>query len=776
VHEKQYMRKRSDKKSTQLIEGRIKRHSDGFGFLLPTDKNHPDVYIPRHSMDGVMTRDKVMVAVHSGGDRTRLSGEVVEILEHALTRVVGRYHGTSANEGMIVDEESIWGENLRVFNPSKLGVKNGDLVVIDVKSFPGTKEGFQGDMIEILGTHGDPLTDTKRVIYNHRIPMEFSPETLAEAKQLPKEVLESDFQGRIDLRDKAFITIDGATAKDFDDAIYVEKHARGFTLWVAIADVSHYVKAGSPLDQDAYERGNSTYFPHFVVPMLPEALSNELCSLKPHVPRLSVVAEMQLNFDGSPGPAKFYEAVIESRHRVTYGQAQEVIDGEDPGPLKDVTDMIKEASGLAKILMDRRFKRGSLDLNIPDSQVHIDDAGNTIDIVKTERLFAHRLIEECMLAANVAIATFFIERGLPAIYRVHAEPAGDNLQALEGFINAFGGKGKLKGGDLQKKMTRALEEFNDHPQGQILNILALRSLKQAEYSEENIGHFGLGFENYTHFTSPIRRYADLVVHRILKSVIVKNKKYPKVKIEDLETLGTQLSACEQRSVKAERQFVSIKKARFLSKFVGQEFDGIISSVTKFGVFVLLREYDVDGLIKVDELGMDKWEFIPERLMLVGKKTKRMYKIGDPIRIVVNQTDPDLGQVDFLPAENKAKALKAVEHQGKSAENRYGIQVEIKKFDPSRFDRGTGPSFGKKIGFGKKEDRRSGRDRRNRRGSEDEQLAQTPWQQGTPRGREQEPQGEGGETKREFGKFHRDRKSFKKKKDGFRKSSKKKSRR
>ncbi|MGE3974289.1 MAG: ribonuclease R [Bdellovibrionales bacterium] len=759
------MRRKNKQKPSHLVQGTIKRHSDGFGFLLADDRTHPDVYIPRHSMDGVMTRDKVLVSVQPGGDRTRLSGEIVEIIEHNTKTVVGRYHGTSATQGMIVDEESIWGEDLQVFNPLKLPVKNSELVAIQVNHFPGSEEGFQGNIVEILGSHGDPLTDTKRVIYGHRIPMEFSAEAQKEASRLPKEVTETDFKDRVDLRNKAFITIDGATAKDFDDAVYVEKTNKGFILWVAIADVSHYVKAGSPLDKDAYERGNSTYFPHFVVPMLPEALSNELCSLKPRVPRLSVVAEMQIGFDGSPQSTKFYEAVIQSKHRVTYGQAQEVIDGAAPGELNDVAAMIKELAGFAKILMSRRFKRGSLDLNIADSQVQIDDAGNPVDIVKTERLFAHRLIEECMLAANVAIATFFIERDLPAIYRVHAEPAGENLKSLESFIHAFGGKGKLKGGELQKKITQALEDFKDHPQGQILNILALRSLKQAEYSADNIGHFGLGFENYTHFTSPIRRYADLIVHRVLKSAIIKNKKYPKVKQEDLDTAGTHISACEQRSVKAERQFVSIKKARFLSKFIGKEFDGIISSVTKFGVFVLLREYDVDGLIKVDELGMDKWEFIPERLMLVGKKSKRMYKIGDPIRIVVNQADPDLGQVDFLLAgkrSEKAAPTKGTEHKASSVENRYGERVEIKTFDPSRFDRPSGgPKFGTRIGFGKNptHERRSGTDRRK------------------PREEDLETQGAENETpeRKSFKKFDKDRKSFRNE-ESYKKGRGKKSRR
>lgn len=687
------------------IEGIVKRNSDGFGFLIPDDREHPDVYIPRHSMTGIMTNDRVRARVNRGGDRTRLSGEITEVVKHASSQVVGRYHPLSDKHGIIVDDEHIWGEDLRVRLAPGIAPKAGDLIVIEIKNYPGSDEGFSGVAKEVLGDYLDPMTDTKRVIFQNHIPMEFTPETIAEAKKLPLEVPTDNLGARVDLRHLAFITIDGATAKDFDDAIYVESHPRGFKLWVAIADVSHYVKPGHPMDEDAYQRGNSTYFPHFVVPMLPEALSNELCSLKPRVPRYSVVAEMVIDRNGDVLEKKFYEAVIKSRHRVTYGEAQEVIEGEDPGELADVKSMILLATDLAKTLMKRRFQNGSLDLEIPETQILIDDAGIPTDIIRTERLFAHRLIEECMLIANVSVAKLFHEKNVPGIYRVHDQPAAEALGMLENFIHAFGGSTHGLGGTkLQAKITQALKASEGKPEATILNILTLRSMKQAEYKNVNIGHFGLGFEHYTHFTSPIRRYSDLIVHRILKSIVVRGS-YKRIEDEELASAGTQLSACEQRSVKAERQFQSIKKARFMIKHVGKEFDGMISSVTRFGAFVLLREFDVDGLVKLDQLGNDKWEFDEENLQLVGKRTGKHYKIGDSLRIQVAAANPDSGQLDFILAENEKPAVTS---QDGMERNRYGELVSIRKFDPSRFD--TGQTDRPK--FGSKSERRGGKDRRN----------------------------------------------------------------
>ncbi|MCX7977767.1 MAG: RNB domain-containing ribonuclease, partial [Bdellovibrionaceae bacterium] len=423
----------------------------------------------------------------------------------------------------------------------------------------------------------------------------------------------------------------------------------------------------------------SVYFPNYVIPMLPEVLSNGLCSLNPHVPRLCVVAEILFNFQGEKIEAKFYEAVMESKARVTYGRAQEVIDGVVVPELEHVRDNILRLADLAKILMAKRFREGSLDLEIPETTLEIDAAGNPIDVIRAERLFAHRLIEEMMLAANVAVAEFLSGCDIPAIYRIHEPPKPEAIAILERYLMNFGSKFRLRGEKLQKKLGRALQEFSGRPEATVLNILALRSMQQARYSHENVGHFGLGFSHYTHFTSPIRRYPDLIVHRLLKSQILQNSEYVAMSEEDLASASTWLSACEQRATKCERQIQSIKKARFMEKFVGQEFDGVVSSVTKFGIFVLLREHDCDGLVNLEALGDGHWEFDEENLRLVASRSGFSYSIGDIVRVQVAAADPMSGKVDFVLSEESQK--------GKNRQNAKELPLGQLNFDATK-KRGT----------------------------------------------------------------------------------------
>jgi ribonuclease R len=638
------------KRSHRESIGIVKRHPDGFGFLIPDDPDQPDVYIPRHCMKGVMSNDRVRVNIERerGGDRFR--GEVIEIVKRAFTRAMGQFMQTAPGRGMLMDKSFGWGEDLSVTCRPDLQARNGELVVVQIEDYPGSERGFCGTLIGVIGDIADPMNDSVRMLHAHAIPHEFSASALREAGSLPAEVRERDWAGRKDLRRLPIITIDGKTAKDFDDAIHTETTSTGFHLLVAIADVSHYVKEGSAIDEDAYLRGTSTYFPGFVAPMLPEALSNELCSLKPNVPRLALVADMHLDFQGQLQRSEFYEAVIQSQARVTYGEAQEVVDGNTPDKLRHVEGNIKRSANLAKLLMAKRFREGSLDLELPETEIEIDETGQPVDIMQSERLFAHRLIEELMLMANVAVAKFFGERNIAALYRIHEEPLAEAMRNFESFLKAFGFKHKLSGGHLQKKISKALEHFQNHPKQHILHVLALRSLAQAKYSPHNVGHFGLGFSDYTHFTSPIRRYPDLIVHRLVKALLDPRQGYRLMPMEHLEKAGSVLSACEQRSVKAERQIHSIKKARFMAQHVGEEFDGMISSVTRFGLFVLLRQFDVDGLLRVEELGGDRFEFDEEKLRLVGKKSGMSYEIGETIRVVVAKADIELGQIDFVLPE------------------------------------------------------------------------------------------------------------------------------
>lgn len=630
----------------KFLQGTIKRHPDGFGFFVPDSPDQPDVYIPRHCMTGVMTNDKVMVEVFPEPGGTRFRGEIMKVVTRGTQKIVGAFHIINPQQGIVKDDGKGWGTDLKVKIEDSMGAKSGDLVSAEIISYPDEDKEFRGKVKEVIGSSLDPLTDVKRVLLNGHIPHEFSEATLKEAKTFHETVEQKDMKGREDLRSLNFITIDGATARDFDDAIYIEAHNDGYKLWVAIADVSHYVRPGTAIDRDAYERGTSVYFPNFVVPMLPEVLSNGLCSLIPHVPRLALVAEMTMDFMGEMKSSKFYEAIIESKARVTYGEAQEVIDGADVPKLKHVAADILKAKDLAKILMAKRFREGSLDLEIPEMQMVLDGAGNPVDLIRSERLFAHRLIEEMMLAANVAVAQFFHANKTPAIYRIHESPNQDMIVILEKYLTNFGGSTQINTGKLQKKLTKALQEFEGKPESQVLNILTLRSMSQAKYSHDNVGHFGLGFEFYTHFTSPIRRYPDLIVHRILKSLVMKNAGYRMLSETELMSSATMLSACEQRAVKSERQFQSIKKARFMQKHVGEEFDGVISSVTKFGVFVLLRAFEVDGLVRVENLGNDKFEYDEENMVLVASRSGFKYSIGDVLKIRVVNADPDAGQVDF----------------------------------------------------------------------------------------------------------------------------------
>lgn len=628
-------------KKSASTTGVVKRHPDGYGFLVSDDKTHPDVYMPKNEMTGIMSNDhiKVNVLPEPGGERFR--GRVEEVLERGTKKIVGSVYKLSPVLNIIKDQDGKWGDDLIV--DGFFDGEEGDLAVLEITSYPDEKFGFRGKIVEVIGSPEDPMNDNMRVLIDKEIPYKFSEKCIAEVEAISEEI---PLGSRKDLRDLNFITIDGETAKDFDDAIYVDKKGDGFTLYVAIADVSEYVKEGSDIDIDAYERGTSTYFPGFVAPMLPEKLSNNLCSLKPNVDRYAFVAEINLDFQANLVGAKFYEALIKSHARLTYGQAQEIIDKEGAAEFSHVKDVVLLAEQIARLRLSSRRKNGTLEFEVPEVVIQLDPTGKPTDILSSNRIFAHQLIEELMLAANISVAEYFTNNNIPSLFRIHESPKPDALIMLEQYLELFGGKTKLNGtSGLQKKISKALKQFKGQPQELILNILALRSMKQAVYSSDNVGHFGLGFENYSHFTSPIRRYPDLIVHRVLKASL-QVKGYSPIKEDKVTTYGNFLSACEQRSVKAERQIVAIKKARFMQQFLGAEFDGVINSITKFGFFVIIKQYGVDGLIRVEDLGGDYYIYDEENMRLVGKKSGFAFVLGDEVKIQITSVDIDNGQVNF----------------------------------------------------------------------------------------------------------------------------------
>lgn len=653
------MRKQQRQSNKVTVTGRVKRNADGFGFLIPENTDFPDVYLPRFTMDGVMTDDIVSAECEKERDG-RYAGKVTEILKRATTQVVGKFKRDGFyGGGIIQDESKSWGHNINIPAQSVGKAKEGELVAVRIVSFPDSPEGFTGEIIEVLGTYGDPLLDSKQVLYEHHVPIEFPKAALDIANQLPEKVAEADFRDRKDLRDKKFVTIDGATARDFDDAVYAEKEpAGGFRVWVAIADVSHYVREGNALDLAAYERGTSVYFPDMVVPMLPEKLSNGLCSLNPHLPRLALVAEMVLDTHGNVTDSSFYEAVFMSHHRLIYGEVEDMINGFENPKYKDVIPELKLMENIARILMKKRFQEGSLDLEIPEAQLLIDASGVPTDVIRGDRLFAHRLIEELMLLANVSVARFIVKSGRPCLYRIHEEPFADSLKALEIMAHNWGLRLRLssesKGrGTVQKSLMKMLEFVKGKPEENILSILILRSMKQAQYSpQSDVGHFGLAFGDYTHFTSPIRRYPDLVVHRVLKKIILKQRDAEKNEAERMATMGTFLSACEQRANKSERDLVAIKRCRFMVRHVGETLDGMITGIAKFGIFVQLRAYDIDGLVRIDTLRGDHFFFDEEKQKLIGRRTGTIIGLGDLVQVKVLRADPEARQIDFEWVDQK----------------------------------------------------------------------------------------------------------------------------
>ncbi len=640
-----------------LVRGRVIGHSDGFGFLVPDDASD-DLFLSAREMNGVLHGDRVVARVSGTDRRGRREGAIVEVLEHANTRVVGRYL-VDAGVGFVVPDNKRINQDILIPPGEAYGARHGQLVTAELTQQPSRYRQPIGRVIEVLGDHMAPGMEIDIAIRSHGLPNEWSPLVEADIAELPTEVLEEHKQGRTDLRELPLVTIDGEDARDFDDAVFCEPKGSGWRLVVAIADVSHYVKAGSALDADSRQRGNSVYFPGRVIPMLPEELSNGLCSLNPKVDRLCMVCDMEVSSRGELGRYRFYPAVMRSKARLTYNKvAAMLVDGDEAlrAEYAALVPHLEHLYALFKALHGSREHRGAIDFDTTETRIVFGEGKKIDQIVPVVRNDAHRLIEECMLLANVATADFLNRAKIPTLYRVHPKPKLEKLTDLREFLGELGLS--LPGGDRPqaKDYSILLSQIKSRPDAHLIETVLLRSLAQAVYSPDNQGHFGLAYEAYAHFTSPIRRYPDLLVHRAIRHVLAGHKPETfRYSLEEMLILGEHCSMTERRADDATREAVDWLKCEFMMDRIGQTFDGIITGVTGFGIFVELADIYVEGLVHVTALQNDYYQYDAARHRLVGERTRRIYRLADKVRVRLLNVALDNRKIDFeMVNEEKRK--------------------------------------------------------------------------------------------------------------------------
>ena len=632
-------------KKLSLLSGRVEGHRDGHGFLVP-DEGGESVFLSSPEMRQVLHGDRASVKVTGRDPRGRPVGEIVDVLERGNRRVVGRLH---AEHGVLflVPEDRRIAQDILV-PPAEVGkAKAGQVVTVELVSQPSKHAQPIGRVAEVLGNTEDPGMEIEIALRKFDLPYEFSKKALTQTKGLLDTVREEDAAGRKDLRKLPLVTIDGETAKDFDDAVHAVREGKGFRLWVAIADVSNYVRHGDSLDADAKERGTSVYFPRRVIPMLPEKLSNGLCSLNPEVDRLAMVCEMAITPKGAVARYEFYPAVIRSQARLTYTEVWKMLSESKATPGREpLLPHLETLHAVFKVLLQARELRGAIDFDSVETRMEFDARGKIARIVPEQRNEAHRLIEECMLAANVCAGDFLVDRGQPVLFRVHDVPAPEKVVMLRAFLAELGLN--LGGGDKPrpKDYSELLANIRQRPDFTLLQTILLRSLKQAVYSPDNAGHFGLAFEAYVHFTSPIRRYPDLLVHRAIKACIA-NKKYDGI---DWEDLGRHCSETERRADDASRDVENWLKCHYMQDRVGEVFEGRVTGVTGFGIFVTLDEYFVDGLVHISELGRDYFQFDQARHVLLGERTGKRYRLADRMKVKLVRVDLETRKMDLVPVD------------------------------------------------------------------------------------------------------------------------------
>lgn len=625
-----------------LVKCRVEAHKDGFGFAVPlTPTKDGDFVLYERQMRGIMHGDIVTVRPAGIDRRGRREGTVLDIVERAQSKVVGRFYmdrgvaileaeDKRLNQSIVLEPDSV-----AHFKP-----ESGQVIVGEIETYPEQNRPAVAKIIEVLGDYADSGMEIEIAVRKHHLPHQFSEACTKAAKKIPDHVRKSDLKGRVDLRDLPLVTIDGETARDFDDAVFAEKIGRNYRLVVAIADVSHYVRPDDAIDTDAQERSTSVYFPRRVIPMLPENLSNGICSLNPDVERLCMVCDMVITYAGNIKEYRFYPAVMRSHARLTYNQVWDWISDDLDHPHKAQIDTLYK---LFKILQKKRFERGAVEFESVETQMLFDDNGKIEKIVPVVRNDAHKLIEECMLAANVCAAEFLIKNKHTALFRNHLGPTPEKLATLREQLGLLGLQ--LGGGDnpTPKDYAALAEKFKGRPDAELLQVMMLRSMQQAVYEPHCDGHFGLAYEAYAHFTSPIRRYPDLTVHRAIKAVLNQQTYTPN---KSWQALGVHTSFCERRADDASRDVENWLKTYYMRDKVGEIFEGKISGMTNFGLFVTLDGIHIDGLVHISDLGEDYFNFRPEIMAIEGERSGIRFNMGDKVSVRVARADLDTSKIDL----------------------------------------------------------------------------------------------------------------------------------
>ncbi len=637
-----------------LIAGTVIANPDGFGFLRPDTGPGDDLFLSPVEMRKVLHGDRVMASVTGMDRRGRREGAIVEVLERRINRLIGRFTLEVGISYVQPDDARIQ-RNIQIPVDARLDALNGQLVVCEIVHAPDAYRPPIGRVLAVLGDKLTPSLVVEAAIHGHDLPHEFPADVIAEATAVPLQVTDRDIAGRVDLRQLPLVTIDGEDAKDFDDAVWCEPNRSGFRLIVAIADVSHYVRPGAPLDDEAQKRATSVYFPGFVVPMLPETLSNGICSLKPKVDRLCFVCDMQVGFDGEVSKSKFYEAVMHSHARLTYTQVWQAVgedDAEAVGKIGSLLPQIKQLHQLYQVLVKARKARGAIEFESSEVRFVLGPQGDVVQAGMIQRNDAHKLIEECMIAANVQAARFLLKHQVPAPYRIHDKPPESKYADLLEFLKEFKLQMPPWATVEPRDFTVFLGKIRERADAALLESVLLRTQSLAVYAPDNIGHFGLALDAYAHFTSPIRRYADLLVHRAIKHALTGAKPAAfAYSSSGMAALSLQCSERSRRADEAEREVDERYRAAWMEKHIGAKFDGIISGVTSFGLFVELDDSKVNGLIHVTQLPNDYYHFDPIRKTLSGERAGRVFRLGDRVTIIVLKASLEERKIDFRLAES-----------------------------------------------------------------------------------------------------------------------------